>query len=62
MIIYLTYFSKNLGLVFNSKLSFKNHISSFTKSKTIHLFRIKKIRTKQSRNITKTIINTLMTL
>ena len=44
MIISLYHSSKNLGLVFDDNLSFKNHISSITKSSNYHLFRIKKIR------------------
>ena len=52
--------SKNLGLVFYDKLSFKNHISPITQSSTYHFFRIKKIRTSLSRNLTKTLINTLV--
>ena len=57
MIISPSYYSKNLGLVFDDKLSFKNYISSITKSSNFHLFRIKKIRTLLSRNLTKTLIN-----
>ena len=57
MIISPSHSSKNLGLVFDDKLSFKNHISSITKSSNFHLFRIKKIRTSLSRNLTKTLIN-----
>ena len=34
-----------------------NHISSITKSSKFHIFRIKKIRTSLSRNLTKTLIN-----
>ena len=45
MIISHSHSSKNLGLVFYDKLSFKNHILSITKSSNFHLFRIKKIRT-----------------
>ena len=52
--------SKNLGLVFYDKLSFKNHISSITKSSNFHFFRIKKIQTSLSRNLTKTLINALV--
>ena len=40
--------------------SLKNHISSITKSSNFHLFRIKKIRTSISRNLTKTLINALV--
>ena len=60
MIISPYHSSKNLGLVFYDKLSFKNHISSITKSSNFHLFRIKKIRTSLSRNLTKTLINALI--
>ena len=60
MIISLPHSSKNLGLVFDDKLSFKNHISSITKSSNFHLFRITKIRTSLYRNITKTLINALI--
>ena len=60
MIISPSHSSKNLGLVFDDKLSFKNHISSITKSSNFHLFRIKKIRTSLSRNLTKTLINALV--
>ena len=44
MIISPSHSSKNLGLVFYDKLSFKNQISSIIKSSNFHLFRIKKIR------------------
>ena len=60
IIISPSHSSKNLGLVFDDKLSFKNHISSITKSSNFHLFRIKKIRTSLSRNLTKTLINALV--
>ena len=60
MIISPSHSSKNLGLVFDDKLSFKNHISSITKSSNFHLFRIKKIRTSLSRNLTKTLSNALV--
>ena len=59
MIISPSHSSKNLRLVFDDKLSFKNHISSNTKSSNFHLFRIKKIWTSLSRNLTKTQINLL---
>ena len=52
--------SKNLELVFDDKLSFKNHISSITKSSNFHLFRIRKIRISLSRNLTKTLSNALV--
>ena len=60
MIISPSHSSKNLGLVFDDKLSLENHISSITKSSNFHLFRIKKIRTSLSRNLTKTLINALV--
>ena len=60
MIISPSHCSKNLGLVFNDKLSFKNHISSITKPSNFHLFRIKKIWTSLSRNLTKTLIKALV--
>ena len=60
MIISPSHSSKNIGLVFDDKLSFKNHISSITKSSNFHLFRIKKIRTSLSKNLTKTLINALV--
>ena len=60
MIISPSHSSKNLRLVFDDKLSFKNHISFITKSYNFHLFRIKKIRTSLSRNLTKTLINALV--
>ena len=60
MIISPSHSSKNLGLVIDDKLSFKNHISSITKSSNFHLFRIKKIRTSLSRNLTKTLSNALV--
>ena len=60
MIIFHSISSENLGLVFYDKLSFKNRISSITKSSNFHLFRIKKIRTSLSRNLTKTLINALV--
>ena len=60
MIISPCHSSKNLGLVFDDKLSFKNHISSITKSSNFHLFRIKKIWTSLSRNLTKTLMNDLV--
>ena len=60
MIVSLSHSSENLGLVFDDKLSFKNHISSITKSSNVHLFRIKKIRRSLSRNLTKTLINALV--
>ena len=60
MIISTSHYSKNLGSVFDNKLSFKNHISSITKSSNFHLFRITKIRTSLSRNLTKTLINALV--
>ena len=60
MIISPSHSSKNLGLVFDDKLSFKNHISPITKSSNFHLFRIKKIRRSLSRNLTKTLINALV--
>ena len=56
-IISPTHSSKNLGLVFDDKLSFKNHILSITKSSNYHLFRIKKLRTLLSKNLMKTIIH-----
>ena len=60
IIISPSHSSKNLGLIFDDKLSFKNHISSITKSSNFHLFRIKKIWTSLSRNLTKTLINALV--
>ena len=60
MIISPYHSSKNIGLVFDDKLSFKNHILSITKSSNFHLFRIKKIRTSLTRNLTKTLINALV--
>ena len=45
IIISPSHSSKNIGLVFDDKLSIKNHISSITKYSNFHLFRIKKIRT-----------------
>ena len=60
IIITPSHSSKNLGLIFDDKLSFKNHISSITKSSNFHLFRNKKIRTSLSRNLTKTLINALV--
>ena len=60
MIISPSHSSKNLGLVFDDKLSFKNHISSIIKFSNFHLFRIYKMRTSLSRNITKTLINALI--
>ena len=59
IIIFLSHSSKNLELVFFDKLLFKNNISSITKSSNFHLFRIKKILTPLSRNLTKTLINSL---
>ena len=60
MIIYHSYSSKNLGLIFYDNLSFKNHISSLSKSSNFHLFRIKKIRTSLFSNLTKTLINAIV--
>ena len=60
MIISTSHSSKNLGLVFDDKLSLKNQISSITKSSNYHLFRIKKIRTSLSNSRTKTQINALL--
>ena len=42
IIISPSHSSKNLGLLFYYKISFKNHILSITKSYNLHLFRIKK--------------------
>ena len=42
MIISPSHSSKNLGLLFYDKLSFKYHISSIIKSSNFHLFRFKK--------------------
>ena len=60
MIISPSHSSKTLGLIFDDKLSFKNHISSITKYSNFHLFRIKKIVTSISRNFTKTLINAIV--
>ena len=60
MIISPSHSSKNLGLIFYDKLSFKNHISSITISHNFHLLRIKKIRTSLSRKLTKTLMNALV--
>ena len=60
MIISPSHSTKNLGLVFDDKLSFRNHISSIIKSSNFYLFRIKKIWTHISRNLTKTIITALV--
>ena len=60
MISYPSHSSKNLGLVFDDKLSYKNHISFITKSSNFHLFRIKKILTSLSKNLTKTLSNAIV--
>ena len=60
MIISPSHSFKNLGLVFDDKLLFKNHISLITKSSNFHLFRIKKIRISLYRNLTKNPINALV--
>ena len=42
MIISPSNTSKNIGLVFDDKLSFKNHISSITNSSNFHISELKK--------------------
>ena len=51
--------ASNLGVLFDSTISFIPHITVFTKSANYHLFRIRKIRKSITVSITKTLVNSL---
>ena len=50
----------NLGVVFDSTLSFIPHITAITKSANYHLFRIRKIRKSITVYLTKTLVKSLV--
>ena len=50
----------NLGVIFDSTLSFDAHINSISKSANFHLRRIRHIRKYCSKRITKLLINALV--
>ena len=52
--------ASNLGVLFDSNLSFIPHITVITKSTNYHLFRIRKIRKSTTISFTKTIVNSLV--
>ena len=60
MIISPSHTSLNLRLIFDEQLSFKNQISSIITFSNFHFLRIKKIRISLSRNLKKTLINSLV--
>ena len=51
---------RNLGVIFDSTLSFDAHISYISKSANFHLHRIRHIRKYCSRHITKLLINAIV--
>ena len=51
---------RNLGVIFDSTLSFDDHINSISKSANFHLRRIRHIRKCCSKRITKLLINALV--
>ena len=55
---YLT--ASNLGVLFDSNLSFIPHITAITKSANVHLFRIRKIQNSSTVYLTKTLVNSLV--
>ena len=50
----------NLGVLFDSTLSFIPHITTITKSANYHLFRIRKIRKSITVSLNKTLVNSLV--
>ena len=60
IIIFPSPIASNLGVHFDSNLSFIPHITSITKSANYHLFRIRKIRKSIAVSITKTLVNSLV--
>ena len=52
--------ASNLGVFFDSTLSFIPHITAITKSANYHIFRIRKIRTSITIYLTKTLFNSLV--
>ena len=52
--------ASNLGVLFDSTLSFIPHITAITKSANYHLFRIRKIRKSITVSLTKTLVNSLV--
>ena len=52
--------ASNLGVIFDSTLSFIPHITAITKSANYHLFRIRKIRKSITVSLTKTLVNSLV--
>ena len=52
--------ASNLGVIFDSTLSFIPHITTITKSANYHLFRIRKIRKSIAVSLTKTLVNSLV--
>ena len=52
--------ASNLGVLFDSTLSFIPHITTITKSASYHLFRIRKIRKSITVSLTKTLVNSLV--
>ena len=51
--------ASNLGVLFDSTLSFIHHITAITKSANYHLFKIRKIRKSITVSLTKTLVNSL---
>ena len=51
---------RNIGVIFDSTLSFDAHINSISKSANFHLRRIRHIRKYCSKRITKLLINALV--
>ena len=60
IVIYPSLIASNIGVLFDSTLSFIPHIITITKSTNDHLFRIRKIRKSITVSFTKTLINSLV--
>ena len=60
IVIYPYPTASNLGVLFDSTLSFIPHITAITKSENYHLFRIRKIRKSITVSLTKTLVNSLV--
>ena len=56
----MQYTASNLGILFDSTLSFIPHITAITTSANYHIFRIRKIRKSITLSLTKTQVNSLV--
>ena len=56
-----SYNSRNLGVIFDSKLSFKQHISELRQSSFFHLRRIKSVKTFIPRHMLETLVHAFIT-